>query len=123
MLERRGGSGGAVEAALVEIDEPELAGWADDEVAQVGVTEADPQLEQPLPEFIYLLPQSVAKRCGLFGFAGEIAAECAAFDVRVHQEGIAAQKAPAVLDARHRARRRNAGIGEAVRESPGGSGS
>ena len=45
----RGCFGRAVEATLVEVDEPDLAGGADDEVAEVGIAEAHAKLEQALP--------------------------------------------------------------------------
>src|SRR6476660_2132093 len=55
-----GGVGCTVEAAFVEVDEPDLTGWADDEVAQVCVAEAYAEVQQRLPEFVDLLPQSIA---------------------------------------------------------------
>ena len=68
------GCGCAVEAALVEVDEPELAGGADDEVAEIGIAQADAQVEQSLPKLVKLLPQAIADGRRLPGFAGEIGA-------------------------------------------------
>ena len=117
-----GGAGGEVEAALVEIDQPELAGRADDEVAEIGIAQAYAELQQSLPQLVKLLPQSIAKRGRLFGFADKITAERAAFDVGIHQERVAAEGSPAVFDAGDRARRGDAGIDQPMRKNPGCSG-
>src|SRR5262245_32023215 len=47
-----GDVGGAVEAALIEVDQPDLAGGADDKVAEVRVAQTHAKLEQTLPKFV-----------------------------------------------------------------------
>lgn len=79
-----GGCCCAVEAAFVEVDQPELAGRAHNEVAEVSVAEAHAQIKQPLPQIVKLLPQAIADGRRLPGFAGEIGAERAAFDKGIH---------------------------------------
>src|SRR5258705_11350207 len=66
-----GGVGCTVEAAFVEGDEPDLTGWADGEVAQVGIAEAHSAIQQRLPKFVDLLPQSIAYGGRLLGMFGD----------------------------------------------------
>src|SRR5687767_14158764 len=77
LLVGRGRAPDAVEAAFVEVDEPDLAGRADDEVAEIRVAEAHAQLDEALPEFVNLVPQMVANGGRLLGVLGDAGAQCA----------------------------------------------
>ncbi len=81
-----GGIGLAVEAGFVEVDDPQAAGGADDEVAGVGVFQAGLEFFERVPEFVQLLPQTVGKRFRLLGFVLEVGAKRSARLVRVHEE-------------------------------------
>src|SRR5262245_53447959 len=92
----RGVRGAFEEAALIKVDEPQLAGRADDEVAEVCVVETDAVLSEPLPQVIHLSPKAILERRRFLGLI-EMVTQCLAFDVRVHQIRVAAEQAPAIF--------------------------
>src|SRR5258708_3009656 len=113
-----GGVGCAVEAAFVGVDGPDWTGRADDEVAQVCMGETHAEIQQRLPEFVDLLPQSIAYGGRLLGVFGDTGPQRATFDVWVHQERIESQQSPAIFDAGDGTRRGDAGLDEPMREIP-----
>ena len=79
-----------MEAAFIEIDEPELAIGRHDEVAEVGIAQADMQFDETLPQLVEMPPKPQVESGRRLCFRGEIGTQRAAFDVGVHQERIAA---------------------------------
>src|SRR4051812_13745940 len=104
--------------ALMKVDEPQSAGWAQNEVAQVRVAETNTKFGKAFPQCAELLPKTVAHACRLFGFTCEIRAQRASFDVGINEIRIEPHNSPTVFDTRNRPRRGDARIREPMRERP-----
>src|SRR5262249_46307545 len=100
------GAGTAVKAAFVEIDQPDLAGRADDEVGEIRVAQADAKIEQAFPHFVDLLPQSISDRGRLLGVFRDPCAESTSFYIGIHQVRIEPERSPSPFNAGNGARSR-----------------